>query len=91
MHTVLKLKWPITIGLLVLTIALFLLAPNLTKQAEEAGSFQLSNDASSQQAARMLENAGESDQTISVVIELDQAISEGNRDQINTMVQEIEA
>lgn len=91
MHTVLKLKWPITIGLLVLTIALFLLAPNLTKQAEEAGSFQLSEDASSQQAARMLESAGESDQTISVVIELDQALSESNREQLNTMVQEIEA
>lgn len=90
MNTVLKFKWPITIGLLVLTIALFLLAPNLTQQAEEAGSFQLSEDASSQQAASMLENAGESDQTISVVIELDQALSETNREQINTMVQEIE-
>ena len=91
MRTILKLKWPITIGLMVLTIALFLLAPNLTEQAEEAGSFQLSEDSSSQQAAQMLENAGESDQTISVVIELDQALSESNREQLNTMVQEIEA
>lgn len=91
MRTILKLKWPITIGIMVLTIALFLLAPNLTEQAEEAGSFQLSEDSSSQQAARMLENAGESDQTISVVIELDQALSESNREQLNTMVQEIEA
>jgi len=91
MRTILKLKWPITIGLMVLTIALFLLAPNLTEQAEEAGSFQLSEDSSSQQAAQMLENAGESDQTISVVIELDQALSASNREQLNTMVQEIEA
>ncbi len=91
MRTVLKLKWPITIGLITLTIALFFMAPNLTEQAEEAGSFQLSEDASSQQAARMLENAGESDQTISVVIELEQALSENDRGQLSAMVTEIEA
>ena len=54
MKTILKWKWPITIGLLAITILLFIIAPNLTKQAEEAGSFQLSEDASSQQAAKML-------------------------------------
>lgn len=91
MRTVLKLKWPITIGLIAITIVLFLISPNLTKQAEEAGSFQLSKDASSQQAAQMLANAGESDQTISVVIKLDEALTDDVRDQLNTMEKSIES
>jgi RND superfamily putative drug exporter len=91
MRTILKLKWPITIGLLAITIVLFLISPNLTKQAEEAGSFQLSKDASSQQAAQMLANAGESDQTISVVIELGKALTDDVRDQLSTMAKNIEA
>jgi len=91
MHTILKLKWPITIGLLAITIALFLLAPNLTEQAEKAGSFQLSEDASSQIAAKMLEDAGESDQTISVVIELKEALTDPVREQLSDIAKEIEA
>ncbi|WP_017380966.1 MMPL family transporter [Paenisporosarcina sp. TG-14] len=91
MRTILKLKWPITIALLIVTIALFLMAPDLTKQAEEAGSFQLSDDASSQQAAQMLANAGDSDQTISVVVELDQALTDDVRDQLSTMAKDIVA
>lgn len=33
-------RWPIFIGMLVLTAALFMMAPNLSKQAEEAGSLR---------------------------------------------------
>ncbi|QBP39731.1 MMPL family transporter [Paenisporosarcina antarctica] len=91
MRTILKLKWPITIALLIVTIALFLMAPDLTKQAEEAGSFQLSDDASSQQAAQMLASAGDSDQTISVVVELDQPLTNDVRDQLSTMAKDIVA
>ena len=91
MRTILKLKWPILIGVIAITVLLFLLAPNLTKQAEEAGSFQLSDDASSQIAAKMLADAGESDQTISVVIALDEQLTDGVREQLNTMSTEIEA
>jgi len=91
MKTILKLKWPITIALLAITIVLFLIAPNLTKQAEEAGSFQLSEDASSQIAAKMLAEAGESDQTISVVIELNEALTDKVRDQLSSMAKDIES
>lgn len=91
MNSILKWKWPIALGILAVTIILFIVAPNLTKQAEQAGSFQLSEDASSQQAARMLEKAGESDQTISVVIELNQALTDDDRSQLNSIAEEIAA
>lgn len=89
MRSILKLKFPITIGLIAITIVLFLIAPNLTKQAEEAGSFQLSEDASSQIAGQMLADAGESDQTISVVIELDKALTNDLREQVSTIAKDI--
>ncbi len=85
MRTILKLKWPILIGVIAMTVLLFLVAPNLTKQAEEAGSFQLSDEASSQIAAQMLADAGESDQTISVVIELDEQLTDDVREQLSIM------
>ncbi|MEZ0480038.1 MMPL family transporter [Planococcus sp. SSTMD024] len=91
MQTILKLKWPIMIGLIVLTAALFLLAPNLTEQAEEAGSFQLSEQADSQRAATILESAEVSGQTISLVIELDSELDETSEQQIVDMREEIEA
>ncbi len=91
MQTVLKLKWPITIGLIVLTAVLFLLAPNLTEQAEEAGSFQLSDNADSQRAAAILDSAEASGQTISLVIQLDSELDETARQQIAAMKTEIEA
>lgn len=91
MRTILKLKWPILIGVIAITVLLFLIAPNLTNQAEEAGSFQLSDDASSQLAAKMLADAGESDQTISVVIELDEKLTDDVREQLSMMSTEIEA
>ncbi|RNF39176.1 MMPL family transporter [Planococcus salinus] len=91
MRTVLKLKWPIFIGLLILTVALFLLAPNLTEQAEEAGSFQLSEDASSQTAANILADAGAAAQTISLVIPLENELDEPMRETLEQMVSDIEA
>ncbi|MFP3323024.1 MMPL family transporter [Planococcus sp. SIMBA_160] len=91
MQTILKLKWPIMIGLIVLTAALFLAAPNLTEQAEEAGSFQLSEQADSQRAATILESADVSGQTISLVIELDSALDGTSEQQIADMRAEIEA
>ncbi|QHJ69367.1 MMPL family transporter [Planococcus halotolerans] len=91
MKTILKLKWPILIGLIILTAALFLLAPNLTEQAEEAGSFQLSEDASSQQAADILADAGAAAQTISVVIPMESELDDSMRDTLEQMVADIEA
>ncbi|RLQ90809.1 MMPL family transporter [Planomicrobium sp. Y74] len=91
MKTILKLKWPILIGLIILTAALFILAPNLTEQAEEAGSFQLSEDASSQQAADILADAGAAAQTISVVIPMESELDDSMRDTLEQMVADIEA
>ena len=91
MKTILKLKWPILIGLILLTAVLFLLAPNLTEQAEEAGSFQLSDDASSQQAADILADAGAAAQTISVVVPMDSELDDSTRDTLEQMVADIEA
>lgn len=91
MKTVLKLKWPITIGMIILTVALFLLAPNLTEQAEEAGSFQLSQDASSQMAATILADADAADQTISLVIPLEKELDEPMRETLAGMAKDIEA
>lgn len=89
--TVLKLKWPIMIGLIILTAVLFLLAPNLTEQAEEAGSFQLSDDASSQMAANILADAGASSQTISIVIPLDSELDDAARVMLEGIVADVEA
>ncbi len=91
MQTILKLKWPITIGLIVLTVALFLLAPNLTEQAEQAGSFQLSEQAASQQAATILAEAGASAQTISLVMPLENELDDAMRETLSAMAADIEA
>ncbi|EIM06590.1 MMPL domain-containing protein [Planococcus antarcticus DSM 14505] len=91
MHNVLRFKWLIAISLIVLTVVLFLLAPNLTKQAEEAGSFQLSDEASSQIASSILTEADASDQTISLVIPLESEMTEPMRETLEQMVTDIEA
>ncbi|OHX51180.1 hypothetical protein BB776_03555 [Planococcus salinarum] len=91
MKTVLKFKWPIMIGLLILTAVLFFLAPNLTEQAEEAGSFQLSDEASSQLANSILEDADAASQTISLVFQLDQQLDAGMRERLEQVTAELEA
>ncbi len=91
MQTILKWKWPIMIGLIVLTAALFLVAPNLTEQAEEAGSFQLSEQADSQRAATILESDDVSGQTISLVIELESELDASSEQLIADMRAEIKA
>lgn len=91
MHSILKFKWPIAIGLIVLTVALFLLAPNLTEQAEQAGSFQLSDEASSQIASQILSDADAAEQTISLVIPLESKVTDETRQTLEQMVTDIEA
>lgn len=91
MRTIIKLKWPIFIGLIVLTVGLFLLAPNLTEQAEDAGVIQLSSDDSSQQAADMKAAAGAAAQTISLVIPLEQELDDEKRAELTQLVQDVEA
>lgn len=89
MKTVLKLKWPIAIGLVLLTAILFALAPDLAKQAEEAGSFQLLDSADSQKAAQMLKDAGEAEETISLVYPLEKAATAAKKKEISAAAKEI--
>ncbi|MFD1929803.1 MMPL family transporter [Sporosarcina siberiensis] len=89
MRTVLKFKWPIFIGLLILTTVLFFLAPDLTKQAENAGSLQLPSSADSQKAADLLEEAGVSEDTISLVIPLTKPIDDSIKKDISSVAKQI--
>lgn len=90
MRQILKWRWPITIGLILLTAVLFIVAPNLTKQAEEAGTFQLPDNADSQRALQILETAGAGDQTISLVFPLEDKLSEGMQKTIEQVVSDLE-
>lgn len=89
MKNIIKFKWPITIGMIALTVLLFVLAPNLTKQAEEAGTFQLPKDAGSQRAAEILEDAGAGDETISLVYALDGKLDDAARKDIQADVDQL--
>ncbi|KIL49092.1 MMPL family transporter [Jeotgalibacillus campisalis] len=90
MNQIIKWRWPIAIGLVVLTVILFLISPNLTEQAEEAGTFQLPDDADSQRAAEILQNAGASEDTISLVFPLEEELNESAREEISSVVEELE-
>lgn len=62
------------IGLLALTIVLFITVPNLGKQAEDAGSLQFPDTADSQKAAVILAEAGASEEKISLVYPLEEQL-----------------
>ncbi|MBB4825228.1 RND superfamily putative drug exporter [Sporosarcina luteola] len=91
MKHILKFRWPIFIGLIVLTAALFILAPNLAKQAEEAGSFQLPDTADSQKAADILKKARASEDTISLVYALDTPVDDALRKDVSGVAKKIES
>ena len=90
MRTVLKFRWPIFIGLLALTIVLFITAPNLAKQAEDAGSLQLPDTADSQKAADILEEAGASEETISLVYPLEKPVDDATKKEIQSVIDQLE-
>ncbi|WP_201715702.1 MMPL family transporter [Rossellomorea arthrocnemi] len=89
MKSIIKFKWPITIGLLIVTALLFIIAPNLTKQAEEAGTFQLPDDAASQKAMDMLNEAGAGEETISLVYSMDKELTDSTKNEIASNVNEL--
>lgn len=89
MHKIIQWRWGILIGLIVLTAALFVAAPNLTEQAEQAGSFQLSEDMDSQRAQNILNAAGKSDKTISLVYEFE-SLGDTERADIARVIDELE-
>ncbi|WP_046176089.1 MMPL family transporter [Domibacillus indicus] len=90
MRKIIQWRWPIFIGLIILTAALFVLAPNLSEQAEEAGSFQLPADTDSQRAADILEKAGASEETISLVYSLDKPLDDNARQSIADSIADLQ-
>ncbi|MDP4552745.1 MMPL family transporter [Alkalihalobacillus macyae] len=90
MRQLLKFKWPIAIALIAITTVLFILSPNLSQQAEDAGTFQLPASSDSKLAADILEEAGAGDETISVVFTYDEPVNERMQKEISSIANEIE-
>jgi RND superfamily putative drug exporter len=91
MRQIVKWRWAILALLLIVTVGLLFTAPNLAKQAEDAGAIQLANNADSQRAADILEKAGASEETISLVIPLKDKVSDADRKSIGKIVKDLEA
>ncbi|MGG3915344.1 MMPL family transporter [Rossellomorea vietnamensis] len=89
MKSIIKFKWPVTIGLLIVTVLLFMISPNLSKQAEDAGTFQLPDDAASKKAMEMLNDAGAGEETISLVYSLDEKLTDSEKKDIASDVDEL--
>ena len=89
MKSIIKFKWPVTIGLLIITVLLFVISPNLSKQAEDAGTFQLPDDAASKKAMEMLNDAGAGEETISLVYSLDEKLTDSEKKDIASDVDEL--
>ncbi|MCY9028317.1 MMPL family transporter [Bacillus inaquosorum] len=89
MRAIIKFKWAIAAVILALTIALSLFSPNLTELANQKGQAQLPADAVSERANAILKQAGEDNNSISVVFTLDHALKKETEDQLRTMVDKI--
>ncbi|UOQ42765.1 MMPL family transporter [Halobacillus salinarum] len=89
MKQILRFKWFIATTLIAVTVLLLFIAPNLTEQAEDAGTLQLPEDADSQQAQELLDDSGASDETISIVYDLDQPLDNKTESSISEMIEEL--
>ncbi|UOR11600.1 MMPL family transporter [Halobacillus amylolyticus] len=89
MKVILRLKWLIAVAMIIVTTALFIFSPNLTEQAEEAGTLQLPKDTDSQRAAAILAEAGANDETISLVFALDEPANEDTKQTITSTVDQL--
>ncbi|PWA09683.1 MMPL family transporter [Pueribacillus theae] len=91
MRFILKFKWIIVFALISLSIGLFFSSPDLTKQAEEAGTFQLPDDAASSKAADILEKAGAAEETLSLVYPLKKEVDAPLKKEITATAKKIKA
>ncbi|MCY8997109.1 MMPL family transporter [Bacillus inaquosorum] len=89
MRAIIKFKWAIAAVILALTVVLSLFSPNLTELANQKGQAQLPDDAVSERANTILKQAGEDNNSISVVFTLDHALKKETEDQLRTMVDKI--
>ncbi|MCY7785806.1 MMPL family transporter [Bacillus inaquosorum] len=89
MRAIIKFKWAIAAVILALTVVLSLFSPNLTELANQKGQAQLPADAVSERANAILKQAGEDNNSISVVFTLGHALKKETEDQLRTMVDKI--
>ncbi|MCY7918544.1 MMPL family transporter [Bacillus vallismortis] len=89
MRTIIKFKWAIAAVILALTVILSLFSPNVTELANQKGQAQLPADAVSEKANAILKQAGEDNNSISMVLTLDHALKKDTEDQLRTMIDKI--
>ncbi|MCY8163330.1 MMPL family transporter [Bacillus inaquosorum] len=89
MRAIIKFKWAIAAVILALTVVLSLFSPNLTELANQKGQAQLPADAVSERANAILKQAGEDNNSISVVFTLGHALKKETEDQLRPMVDKI--
>lgn len=88
MKYILKFKWPVTVLMILFAVITFLISPNLTQLATEKGDVQLSDEQPSEQARAFLEEHGEDNEMMSLVLEFDNSVKDNESD-INTYIEEI--
>ncbi|MEC1653190.1 MMPL family transporter [Bacillus vallismortis] len=89
MRAIIKFKWAIAAVILALTVILSLFSPNVTELANQKGQAQLPADAVSEKANAILKQAGEDNNSISMVLTLDHALKKDTEDQLQTMIDKI--
>ncbi|KIN35856.1 hypothetical protein B4073_0545 [Bacillus subtilis] len=89
MRAIIKFKWAIAAIVLALTVILSLFSPNLTELANQKGQAQLPADAVSERANAILKQAGEDNNSISVVFTLDNALKKETENQLRIMIDKI--
>lgn len=88
MKHILKFKWPITVLMILFAVITFLISPNLTQLATEKGDVQLSDEQPSEQARVFLEEHGEDNEMMSLVLEFDNNVKDNESD-ISTYIKEL--
>ncbi|MDQ0298037.1 RND superfamily putative drug exporter [Salibacterium salarium] len=91
MRTILRFRWAIAVVLLAVTVGLFMWSPDLSELAEEEESFQLPEEMTSQQASKIMEDAGEGTETISLVFELDDPLTDSTEQGITDFIENVES
>ncbi|MCY8289413.1 MMPL family transporter [Bacillus sp. N13C7] len=89
MRAIIKFKWAIAAVILALTVVLSLFSPNLKELANQKGQAQLPANAVSERANAILKQAGEDNNSISIVFTLDHALKKETEDRLRTMIDKV--
>lgn len=88
MKYILKFKWPVTVLMILFAVVTFLISPNLTQLATEKGDVQLSDEQPSEKARVFLEEHGQDNEMMSLVLEFENNVTDNEAD-INSYIKEI--